>query len=121
MLASARSRRGRSGTSACGAWCRGPRTGRGWSVFRSLNHIYAQVVDDAGGKTLVAVDSRAAEFRAKLKKGGNVAAAKLVGELVAQRAKAKGIGPVVFDRGGYQYHGRVKALAEAARAGGLAF
>jgi large subunit ribosomal protein L18 len=90
-------------------------------VFRSLNHIYAQVIDDADGKTLVSVASRAPEFRAKMKTGGNVAAAKLVGELVAQRAKAKGIGPVVFDRGGYQYHGRVKALAEAARAGGLAF
>jgi large subunit ribosomal protein L18 len=90
-------------------------------VFRSHNHIYAQVIDAAEGKTLVAVDSRAPEFRAKLKTGGNVAAAKLVGELVAQRAKAKGIGLVVFDRGGYQYHGRVKALADAARAGGLAF
>ena len=90
-------------------------------VFRSLNHIYAQIIDDADGKTLCAVDSRAAEFRAKMKTGGNVAAAKLVGELIAQRAKAKGIGPVVFDRGGYQYHGRVKALADAARAGGLAF
>jgi large subunit ribosomal protein L18 len=90
-------------------------------VFRSLNHIYAQIIDDADGKTLCAVDSRAAEFRAKMKTGGNVAAAKLVGELIAQRAKTKGIGPVVFDRGGYQYHGRVKALADAARAGGLAF
>ena len=90
-------------------------------VFRSLNHIYAQIIDDADGKTLCAVDSRAADFRAKMKTGGNVAAAKLVGELIAQRAKAKGIGPVVFDRGGYQYHGRVKALADAARAGGLAF
>ncbi|HET6368564.1 MAG TPA: 50S ribosomal protein L18 [Pseudomonadales bacterium] len=90
-------------------------------VFRSLNHIYAQVIDDVAGKTLVAVDSRAPEFRAKLKTGGNLAAAKLVGELIAQRAKAQGIGPVVFDRGGYQYHGRVKALADAARAGGLAF
>jgi len=91
------------------------------AVFRSLNHIYAQVIDDVAGKTLVAVDSRAPEFRAKLKTGGNLAAAKLVGELIAQRAKAQGIGPVVFDRGGYQYHGRVKALADAARAGGLAF
>jgi len=90
-------------------------------VFRSLNHIYAQVIDDVAGKTLVAVDSRAPEFRAKLKTGGNLAAATLVGELIAQRAKAQGIGPVVFDRGGYQYHGRVKALADAARAGGLAF
>jgi large subunit ribosomal protein L18 len=91
------------------------------AVFRSLNHIYAQVIDDVDGKTLVSVDSRAPELKSKLKSGGNVAAAKLVGELIAQRAKAKGIGPVVFDRGGYQYHGRVKALAEAARAGGLTF
>ena len=91
-------------------------------VFRSLNHIYAQVIDDVAGKTLVAVDSRAAGVpRPSSRRGGNLAAAKLVGELIAQRAKAQGIGPVVFDRGGYQYHGRVKALADAARAGGLAF
>ncbi|MEX2224491.1 MAG: 50S ribosomal protein L18 [Candidatus Rokuibacteriota bacterium] len=91
------------------------------AVFRSLNHIYAQVVDDASGRTLASVDSRAPEFREKAKAGGNVAAAKIVGELLAQRAKARGISRVVFDRGGYQYHGRVKALAEAARAAGLAF
>ena len=91
------------------------------AVFRSLNHIYAQVVDDATGRTLVAVDSRSADFKGKAKSGGNVAAAKIVGELVAQKAKASGIGQVVFDRGGYQYHGRVKALAEAARAAGLVF
>ena len=91
------------------------------AVFRSLNHIYAQVVDDTNGRTLAAVDSRAPEFRQKAKTGGNVAAAKIVGELLAQRAKARGISQVVFDRGGYQYHGRVKALAEAARAAGLAF
>jgi large subunit ribosomal protein L18 len=91
------------------------------AVFRSLNHIYAQVVDDTSGRTLAAVDSRAPEFRQKAKTGGNVAAAKIVGELLAQRAKARGISQVVFDRGGYQYHGRVKALAEAARAAGLAF
>jgi large subunit ribosomal protein L18 len=91
------------------------------AVFRSLNHIYAQVVDDAAGRTLVSVDSRSPDFRSRAKAGGNVAAAKIVGELVAQKAKANGIGQVVFDRGGYQYHGRVKALAEAARAGGLAF
>ena len=90
-------------------------------VFRSLNHIYAQVVDDTTGRTLAAVDSRAPDFRSKAKAGGNVAAAKIVGELLAQRAKASGITQVVFDRGGYQYHGRVKALAEAARAAGLAF
>src|SRR5262249_19175079 len=73
------------------------------------------------GRTLVSVDSRSPDFRSRAKSGGNVAAAKIVGELVAQKAKANGIGQVVFDRGGYQYHGRVKALAEAAPAGGLAF
>ncbi|MGH7402027.1 MAG: 50S ribosomal protein L18 [Candidatus Rokuibacteriota bacterium] len=91
------------------------------AVFRSLNHIYAQVVDDTSGRTIAAVDSRAPEFREKAKAGGNVAAAKIVGELLAQRVKARGISRVVFDRGGYQYHGRVKALAEAARAAGLTF
>ena len=78
-------------------------------------------VDDTSGRTLAAVDSRAPDFRQKAKAGGNVAAAKIVGELLAQRAKARGISQVVFDRGGYQYHGRVKALADAARAAGLAF
>lgn len=91
------------------------------SVFRSLKHIFAQLIDDETGRTLVAVGSRSAEFQAKLKAGGNVAAAKLVGELVAQKARERGIERVVFDRGGYQFHGRVKALAEAARAGGLQF
>ena len=91
------------------------------AVFRSLSHIYAQLIDDAAGRTLVAVDSRGAEFRQRQASGGNVAAAKIVGELIAQRAKAAGIAQVVFDRAGYQYHGRVKALADAARAGGLAF
>ena len=91
------------------------------AVFRSLNHIYAQVIDDTSGRTLAAVDSRAPDFRQKVKAGGNVAAAKIVGELLAQRAKAHGITQVVFDRGGYQYHGRVKALAEGAREGGLVF
>ena len=91
------------------------------SVFRSLNHIYAQIIDDTTGQTLVAVDSRSPEFRQRMNGGGNVAAAKIVGELAAQRARARGIARVVFDRGGYQYHGRVKALAEAARAAGLVF
>ena len=91
------------------------------AVFRSLNHIYAQLIDDAAGRTLVAVDSRSAEFRQRLGTGGNVAAAKIVGELAAQKAKERGISQAVFDRGGYQYHGRVKALAEAARAAGLQF
>jgi large subunit ribosomal protein L18 len=91
------------------------------AVFRSLNHIYAQLVDDTVGRTLVTVDSRGPEFRQRQTAGGNVAAAKIVGEIIAQRAKGQGISQVVFDRGGYQYHGRVKALAEAARAGGLQF
>ncbi len=91
------------------------------AVFRSLNHIYAQLIDDAAGRTMVAMDSRAPEFRQRLATGANVAAAKIVGELVAQKAKERGITCAVFDRGGYQYHGRVKALAEAARAAGLKF
>ncbi len=91
------------------------------SVFRSLNHIYAQIIDDESGRTLASAGSRSPEFRERLKAGGNVAAAKLVGELVARKARERGIERVVFDRGGYQYHGRVKGLAEAARAGGLIF
>lgn len=91
------------------------------SVFRSLKHIYAQLIDDEAGRTLITVGSRSPEFREKLKTGGNATAAKLVGELVAQKAKAQGVQRVVFDRGGYQFHGRVKALAEAARSAGLIF
>jgi large subunit ribosomal protein L18 len=91
------------------------------AVFRSINHIYAQLVDDDAGRTLLAVDSRSKTFRAEHKSGGNVAAAKAVGTLLAQKAKAQGVAEIVFDRGGYQYHGRVKALADAARAGGLTF
>ena len=91
------------------------------AVFRSLNHIYAQLVDDDAGKTVLAVDSRSKTFREGHKSGGNVAAAKAVGELLAQKATAAGVQNVVFDRGGYKYHGRVKALADAARAGGLVF
>ena len=87
------------------------------NVYRSLNHIYAQVIDDASGVTLVSASTKAA----KLKTGGNVAAAKEVGKLVAERAKEKGVTKVVFDRGGYLYHGRVKALADAAREAGLEF
>ena len=89
------------------------------AVFRSLNHIYAQLLDDDTGHTVASADSRSAEFRTAHPSGGNVAAAKAVGELLAQRAKERGVQQVVFDRGGYKYHGRVKALAEAARAGGL--
>jgi len=95
------------------------------SVYRSLNHIYAQLIDDMAGKTLVSANSREGaaktEGAARKKTGGNVAAAKEVGNLLAQRAKAKGVGKVVFDRGGYLYHGRVKALADAAREAGLRF
>ncbi len=89
------------------------------AVYRSLNHIYAQVVDDSAGRTLVSVDSRSAEFRGKAKSGGNVAAAKIVGELVAEKAKAGGIKQVVFDRGGYQYHGHVRTFADAIREAGI--
>jgi len=91
------------------------------SVFRSLNHIYAQIVDDAQGQTLVSASTRDKEVRSTLKTGGNVAAAKVVGQALAKRASAAGISRVVFDRGGYAYHGRVKALAEAARESGLKF
>ena len=91
------------------------------SVFRSSKHIYAQVIDDANGKTLVAASSLEKDMRAKLKSGGNKDAAAEVGGLVAERAKSAGITTVVFDRGGYLFHGRIKALAEAARAAGLEF
>jgi len=91
------------------------------AVFRSTKHIGAQLVDDDAGRTLVAADSRSKEFKGRQGSGGNVAAAKSIGELLAQKAKASGIERVVFDRGGYMYHGRVKALADAARAGGLVF
>ena len=102
-------------------WVRGSAARPRLAVFRSLNHIYAQIIDDEAGRTLVAVDSRGTAFRARQSSGGNVAAAKTVGELLAEKAKGHGIERVIFDRGGYQYHGRVKALAEAARAGGLVF
>ncbi len=92
------------------------------SVFRSDKHIYAQVIDDLSGKTLVAVASTSADVRgADLKNGGNIAAAKAIGKAIAERAKAAGITKVAFDRGGRQYHGRIKALADAAREGGLQF
>ena len=91
------------------------------AVFRSQNHIYAQLIDDAQGKTLCAASSLDKDLKAAKKRGGDVAAAKAVGNLIASRAKEKGVLAVVFDRGGFQYHGRVKALAEAAREGGLKF
>src|ERR1700749_1278434 len=91
------------------------------SVFRSDKHIYAQIIDDYAGKTLVAASSNQADVRGDLKNGGNLAAAKAVGKAIADRAKAAGVSKVAFDRGGRQYHGRIKALAEAAREGGLKF
>ena len=88
------------------------------AVFRSVAHIYAQVIDDSAGATLV---SASTVDKGGKTNGGNVAAAKAIGKLVAERAKEKGIQQVVFDRGGYQYHGRIKALADAARTAGLEF
>ncbi len=88
------------------------------AVFRSLSHIYAQVIDDAKGHTVAAASS--SEKNTSIT-GGNLAGAKAVGKLIAERAKSKGIDKVVFDRGGYLYHGRVKALADAAREAGLEF
>src|SRR6201997_564660 len=90
-------------------------------VYRSLGHIYAQVIDDHSGRTLVSASSLDKGTRAGLKGGGNIAAAKIVGKAVADRALAAGIQQVVFDRGGYMYHGRVEALASAAREAGLKF
>jgi len=90
-------------------------------VFRSLNHIYAQIVDDSQGHTLVAASTLEPEVRDKADGKVKVAKAELVGSLVAERALGKGINQVVFDRGGYKYHGRVKALAESARQVGLKF
>jgi len=87
------------------------------NVYRSLNHIYTQLIDDATGTTLASASTLAA----KMKTGGNVASAKELGKLIAEKAQEKGIKKVVFDRGGYLYHGRIKALAESARENGLEF
>jgi large subunit ribosomal protein L18 len=91
------------------------------SVFRSSKHIYAQVIDDTKGETVASASSIEKDMRGSLKTGANIAAAKAVGKLLAERATAKGVKEVVFDRGGYLFHGRVKALADAAREGGLSF
>ncbi len=91
------------------------------SVFRSSRHIYAQVIDDSAGRTLAAASSLDAALKPSLKTGADAAAASAVGKLVAERAKAAGVERVVFDRGAYKYHGRIKALADAAREGGLDF
>ncbi|MGQ9531599.1 MAG: 50S ribosomal protein L18 [Desulfotomaculales bacterium] len=91
------------------------------NVFRSLCHMYAQIIDDTRGVTLVAASTLSPELKGTLAKTGNVEAARAVGELLAKKALEKGIRRVVFDRAGYLYHGRVRALAEGARAGGLEF
>ena len=91
------------------------------SVFRSGRHIYAQIIDDGKGVTLAAASTLDKDARAKIKKGTNVAAAGEVGKMIAERALKAGIKEVMFDRGGYRYHGRIKALADAARSGGLSF
>ena len=91
------------------------------NVYRSLNHIYAQIIDDVAQNTLVSASTLDKEVKSKVEGTGNKAAAKAVGELVAKRAIEKGIKNVVFDRGGYIYHGRVKELAEAAREAGIEF
>jgi large subunit ribosomal protein L18 len=90
-------------------------------VYRSAKHVYAQVVDDTEGKTLAAASTAEKTVRGDLKQTGNIQASRVVGKIIAERAKARGIESVVFDRGGYLYHGRVKALAEAARESGLKF
>ena len=90
-------------------------------VYRSLGHIYAQIIDDRSGRTLVSASSVDKTTKQNLKGGGNIASAKAIGKNIADRAKAAGVVKVVFDRGGYKYHGRVKALADAAREAGLQF
>ncbi|NLZ71163.1 MAG: 50S ribosomal protein L18 [Clostridiaceae bacterium] len=107
----ARVRKTLSGTAECPRLC----------VFRSLSHIYAQIIDDDNGNTLVAASSLDSEIKDQVKSSGNCETAKLVGELIAKRALDKDIDNVVFDRGGYIYHGRVAALADAAREAGLKF
>ena len=91
------------------------------NVFRSINNIYVQAIDDFTGNTVIAASSIDKELKGKIKSGGNIEAAETVGALVAKKALDKGIKQVVFDRGGYLYHGRIKALADAAREAGLKF
>jgi large subunit ribosomal protein L18 len=91
------------------------------NVSRSIQHIYAQLIDDSTGHTLASASTLDGSLKAEVKSGGNVAAAKAVGKLIAERAQEKGVTTVVFDRGGYKYHGRVQALADSARASGLRF
>ena len=91
------------------------------SVHRTSRHIRAQVIEDQSGRTLASASSLDKEVREQIKRGGNIAASKVVGKIIAERARAQGVEKVVFDRGGYQYHGRVQALADAAREAGLKF
>ena len=91
------------------------------SVYRSSKNIHAQIIDDSKGHTIAAASTLEKDLKGSLKTGADIAAAKAVGKLVAERASAKGVKEVIFDRGGYLYHGRVKALADAAREGGLQF
>lgn len=91
------------------------------NIFRSSKHMYAQIIDDQNGVTLAAASTQDKELKDQIGNGGNVEAARKVGELIAERAKANGINQVVFDRGGYLYHGRVQALADSAREAGLEF
>lgn len=91
------------------------------SVYRSLKHIYCQIINDFDGKTLVAVSTQSRDLKSQIKYGGNVKAAEIVGKKIAEEALSKGISKVVFDKGGYKYHGRIKALAESARKHNLSF
>ncbi|QOV88217.1 50S ribosomal protein L18 [Humisphaera borealis] len=91
------------------------------AVFRSDKHIYAQIIDDIAGKTLVSAATTEKDVRGELPNGGNIKGAVLVGKAIAERAKAAGVTKIAFDRGGQRYHGRIKALADAAREGGLQF
>lgn len=91
------------------------------SVYRSLTNMYCQIINDLEGRTLLALSTRSAELKSEIKSGGNMAGAKVLGKAVGEKALAAGIKKVVFDRGGYKYHGRVKALSEAAREAGLQF
>lgn len=91
------------------------------SVYRSLKHIYCQIINDFDGKTLAAVSTQSRDIRSQIEYGGNVKAAEIVGKKIAEEALSKGISKVVFDKGGYKYHGRIKALAESARKHNLSF
>ncbi len=112
---------GWNGAGACGGVCGAATSGRGFRFTARCNHIYAQVVSDDSGQTLAAASTLTAELREGLKSRRNVQAAKVVGKSIAERCLSKGISQVIFDRNGFLYHGRVKALADAAREAGLKF